>query len=128
MKTEYKSKTTTINLTPGMFDDLKTVSAITGETITDILVESASREIDKYRNSGGRVKPINANRLVGTTGYEKALAKSEGRTPEIKRLPCYVLDETTMFGEPYYLIYDCTNKNLMKVPKDVIELVVGGVI
>lgn len=103
------------------YDDLKTVSVITGKTMTEIVEESVTSTLNYYRGSTGKVKPIPAFRLSGLSEYEKQVAKVHGKEESIERHRCFVLDEVSMFEAPYYLIYDEDNKNIMKVPRDHIE-------
>lgn len=102
-------------------DDLSAIADMTGKTMTEIVMDAVSLAIGPFRNGSGRVKPIPANRLSGLTEYEKMAAKNEGKEPEITKHDCFVLDETSMYGAPYFAVYDRENKNIMKVPKEHIE-------
>lgn len=58
--------------------------------------------------------PIPALFLDGNSEYERVAAENEGRKPEIKEVSCFVLGETSIFGEPKYRILTSDGR-LMKV-------------
>ena len=121
-KTE--SKQITFRFDKSFYDDLKTVSTITGKSMTEIVETAVTTALNYYRGSAGKVIPIPAYRLSGLTEYEKRIAVNEGKEEPIEKHECFILDEVTMmFDKPYYLIYDKDNKNIMKVPKDHIEFI-----
>lgn len=60
--------------------------------------------------------PIPAMFLEGNSQYERIIAENEGRKPHITEVPCFVLGESSIFGEPKYRILTSDGR-LMKVSK-----------
>ena len=113
-----ETRSVTFRLSEDLIEGLKAVSEITGKTMTDIVTETAEREVAEFRNSNGKVKYLEAIFTTEASEFEKKIAESEYRGHEQVKHKCYVLGETEVFGTSYYKIYDCETKNLMKVPKE----------
>lgn len=107
-----------IRFSDDMKQDLKAVAGITGRTVSQIIRDAVGRELAQFDNGSGRVAAVPAKRISGLSEYEKGVAAAEGRRPEIGYHDCYVLEETMMYRQAYYKIYDCEGGNIMKVPKD----------
>lgn len=120
-KTDSTAVSMNFRVPSAVKDDLSAIADMTGKTMTEIVMDAVSLAIGPFRNGSGRVKPIPAYRLSGLTEYEKMAAKNEGKEPEITRHDCFVLDETSMYGTPYFAIYDRESGNVMKIPREHIE-------
>ena len=118
----------TIQISKKLYNDMKKVEGFTKRDTKVILEKSLERILSQYRDrKTGEINPRNAFLLPSI--YEKRVAENEGKSiPSYKR-PCVVLSETTIMGDPYYVIF-CTdnpvNGNIVSVPKDQIEFAKEG--
>lgn len=124
VKKAYADAIITIKVTRDFKNDLQKVSDITGRTMTDIIIDTLSKELVQYRNQNGygKVEPVAAYRLTGISEYEKRIAKIESQTTGTGKHNCLVLDDITINpSQPYYKIYDCESRQIISVPKEQIQ-------
>lgn len=110
-------------LSTKLAEELEFVSKLLGKTKTGVIEESLSRYVEPYRNSNGNISFVPAYLLKGTSELERRVAEIEGKEVEIIKEKCFVIEETSIFGAPYYKIYNPEIKNIMKVPASSIEFV-----
>jgi len=109
-------------------EELEFISKLEGKTKTSIVEDAIAEYLNPYRNSKGNISFVPAYLLSGASELERRVAEIEGREVEITKEKCFIIEETSMFGAPYYKIYNPEIKNIMKVPASDIEFIeqVGG--
>lgn len=110
-----------IKLDKKLFTQLEFISDLLGVTRTSVVESALSRYFEPYRNKNGDISFLPAYLISGNSEYERKVAENEGREVEITKTDCYVIEETTMFGSPYYKIYSKEYNNTLKVPASSIE-------
>ena len=103
-------------LDAGLYEYLSAMTKISGKTKTDIIETALSQYLGVYADSSGSIKAIPAYLLRGASDYEQKVAENEGREPVITKVRCYVLEQTTIFNQPYYKVYEVESQQIMKVP------------
>ena len=91
---------------------------------TELLEEAMRQMVAPYATfENGEMKlPVkNGIYLEGSSELEKVVAENEGREVEIKRIPCHVLEKTSMFGQSYVKIL--VDGQLRKVPASKVEMI-----
>lgn len=90
-----------LDISDEMEKQLDTYCMITGKTREVVLCEILQTHLQIYKADD---EPIPALYLEGNSEYERTIAANEGREPKITVKPCFVLNETSIFGEPKYRI------------------------
>lgn len=93
--------------------ELETYCGITGQNEDEVIDAALDRFLYPYAPDEGY--PKKGVHIKGTMPYERKAAENEGRNPEITEVSCWILGETTIYGEPYIRIME--GGNLLKVPK-----------
>lgn len=96
---------------------IENYSEMTGLTKTAVMEKALSTFLGPYKCD--TEKPVEAVYLSGGSDYERMIAEKEGREPDIREEPCYVLGEANMYDKPYYRIVK--DGALMKVPVSMIR-------
>ena len=102
-----------------LYENLEQMSKMSNMTKTAIIERALTSYLNVYADSEKKINPVEAFYLEGASEYEQQVAKNEGRDIVIRKRRCHVLEEITVFGQPYYKIYDGTN--IKKVPAAMVE-------
>lgn len=102
-----------------LYNNLEQMSKMSNMTKTAIIEKALASYLNVYANSEHKINPVEAFYLDGASEYEQQVAKNEGRELIVEKKRCYVLEETTIFGQPYYKIYD--GNDIRKVPAAMVE-------
>lgn len=95
-----------ISLDKNLTDDLKKYAEITGKQISRVVAECLEQRLMPLRNSRkGCIEPIDGQYYT-----------HRDAAPQM----CRILNETTMYGDPYYTIY--FDGNIRSVPRDSVQL------
>lgn len=90
---------------------------MTGREKEEAVEIALQQFLGRYKAKDG--EPKKATYLEGVTPYERKMAEIENREVEVKKIPCYVLEKTSMMGKPYYRIV--VDGMLMSVPGYCVE-------
>lgn len=91
-----------IKLSKELTNDLKMYSNITGKAVSRVIAECLEQRLMPLRNrETGTIRPIYGQ-----------LRTNPSDAPQM----CYVLNDTTTYGEPYYTIY--FDGNIRSVPQE----------
>lgn len=105
-----------VALPADVLSDLDAVIEITGKTASDIISKKLREYFAYFRNDDKTITPRPAVLLKGVTECERKSAEVEGREIQVTESPCVVLADCSMFGSPYYKIWDTEHSGLSKVP------------
>lgn len=102
-----------------LYDNLTVFSNMSGKTKTTIIEEALQSFLMQYINpeGDGKIQAIPAVILRGNSDFERKVAENEGREVQITEVPCFVLSQTTIYNEPYYVVYDVNAHQRTKVPQ-----------
>lgn len=111
-----------VYLDQNLYDNLNAMVEISGKSKTSIIETALAQYLGVYADSeSGLIKAVPAYLLRGGSDYERKVAENEGREVVITKVDCFVLEQLTMFNQPYYKIYDTESNQIMKVPVAHIE-------
>lgn len=100
-------QTITLSIKKNLAEDLRTYAGITGKTISGIVTEVLEQRLVPLRNA--------EHQQIRTE--EGVYRKSPEEAPQL----CYILNKTTVYGQPYYVIY--FDGGIRSVPRDQVEVI-----
>ena len=113
-----------IEIPETLFNNLTLISEALGrdrdEFIKDALYDATLPYMTHDENWNLVVNFKPAVYMSDSSKYARKVAKNEGRKFEGKEIPCLIIEETTMFGNPYYSII--MDGKCLKVPADCIKI------
>lgn len=100
--TNRTQQTLCVSLSKELANDLKMYSNITGKAASRVIAECLEQRLMPLRNQEtGMIRPVYGQ-----------FRTNPSDAPQM----CYVLNETTVYGEPYYTIY--FDGNIRSVPRE----------
>ena len=102
-----------------VYNNLEQIAAITGKKKTTIIEDALKAYLSSYTDRDGNIKGVKAIYRDGDTEYARKVAKIEGKEATVIKKECIVIEETTMYGQPYTKIL--LDGNILKVPSYLIE-------
>lgn len=100
--TNRTQQTLCVSLSKELASDLKMYSNITGKAASRVIAECLEQRLMPLRNQEtGMIRPVYGQ-----------FRTNPSDAPQM----CYVLNETTVYGEPYYTIY--FDGNIRSVPRE----------
>lgn len=98
-----------------ILEKVQRISDLTGISVKAITTQGLAQYINQYLNSDGEFKPIKAKCI-----RIQEIDLNTGHASYYEDL-CYVLNERTIMGQPYYTIL--YNGSISHVPQSTIEII-----